>query len=220
MGIPSEKLETLFAKFTQVDASTTRKFGGTGLGLSICRELTELMGGSLTVESVEGEGSTFFLRLPLPRVTASASPTAVSAAPAELSSELRVLAAEDNATNQLVLKTLLQFTGIDVAIVENGKLAVEAWASQAWDVILMDVQMPIMDGPTATREIRSRERLEQRPRTPIIALTANNMSHQIAEYMECGMDGHVAKPIGADALFEAIVKVLDDQNETTIAAAV
>jgi signal transduction histidine kinase/ActR/RegA family two-component response regulator len=220
MGIPSEKLKTLFAKFTQVDASTTRKFGGTGLGLSICRELTDLMGGSLTVESVEGEGSTFRLRLPLPRVSESASSTAVSAAPTELSSEVRILAAEDNPTNQMVLKTLLQFVGVEVSIVENGKEAVEAWASQDWDVILMDVQMPVMDGPTATREIRRRERLEHRPRTPIIALTANTMSHQTAEYIECGMDDHVAKPIDAEALFEAIFSVLEDHNETTSAVAV
>jgi CheY-like chemotaxis protein len=220
MGIPSEKLKTLFAKFTQVDASTTRKFGGTGLGLSICRELTDLMGGSLTVESVEGEGSTFSLRLPLPRVSESASSTAPSAAQAELSSELRVLAAEDNPTNQMVLKTLLQFVGVEVAIVETGKEAVEAWASQDWDVILMDVQMPVMDGPTATREIRRRERSEHRRRTPIIALTANTMSHQTAEYIECGMDDHVAKPIDAEALFEAIFNAIDDQTETTSVAAV
>jgi signal transduction histidine kinase/ActR/RegA family two-component response regulator len=220
MGIPREKLATLFAKFTQVDASTTRKFGGTGLGLSICRELTELMGGSLTVESVEGEGSTFFLQVPLPRVSAAASSTDVAAAPAELSSEIRVLAAEDNPTNQLVLKTLLQFAGVEVAIVGNGQEAVEAWSSQAWDVILMDVQMPVMDGPTATREIRRRERADHRPRTPIIALTANTMSHQTTEYIECGMDDHVAKPIDAEALFEAIFKAIESRTETTIAAAV
>ncbi len=217
MGIPREKLETLFAKFTQVDASTTRKFGGTGLGLSICRELTELMGGSLTVESVEGEGSTFFLQLPLPRVSATACETADSAPPAELSSDLRVLAAEDNPTNQMVLKTLLRFAGIDVAIVDNGKDAVEAWASQDWDVILMDVQMPVMDGPTATREIRRRERSEHRRRTPIVALTANTMSHQTAQYIECGMDDHVAKPIDAEALFEAIFNAVDNHNEATVA---
>jgi signal transduction histidine kinase/CheY-like chemotaxis protein len=204
MGIPSDKLKALFSKFTQVDASTTRRFGGTGLGLSICRELTGLMGGELNVESVEGEGSTFFVRLPLEHVSTSVLATAASAAPAELSSDLRVLAAEDNPTNQLVLRTLLQFAGVEVVIVDNGQDAVDAWASRDWDVILMDIQMPIMDGPAAAREIRRRELSEHRPRTPIIALTANTMSHQTVEYLACGMDDHVAKPIDAKALFEAI----------------
>jgi signal transduction histidine kinase/CheY-like chemotaxis protein len=204
MGIPRDKLKMLFGKFTQVDASTTRRFGGTGLGLSICRELTALMGGELTVESVEGEGSTFFLRLPLKHVSASAPSIAASAPSMELSSDLRVLAAEDNPTNQLVLTTLLQFAGVQVVIVDNGQDAVDAWASQDWDVILMDVQMPIMDGPTAAREIRRRELSEHRPRTPIIALTANTMSHQTSEYLACGMDDHVAKPIDAQALLKAI----------------
>ena len=120
---------------------------------------------------------------------------------------LSVLAAEDNPTNQLVLKTLLGFVGVEVVIVENGALALEAWSAQAWDVILMDVQMPVMDGLTATREIRKREIEQPRPHTPIIALTANTMAHQIAEYMAIGMDGHVAKPIEAEALFEALAAV-------------
>jgi signal transduction histidine kinase/ActR/RegA family two-component response regulator len=217
MGIPSDKLQLLFSKFTQVDASTTRRFGGTGLGLSICRELATLMAGELTVESVEGEGSTFSVRLPLQHVSASA-PSTAAAAPTELSSDLRVLAAEDNPTNQLVLRTLLQFAGVDVVIVDNGQDAVDAWALQKWDVILLDIQMPIMDGPTAAREIRRRELSEHRPRTPIIALTANTMSHQTREYLDCGMDDHVAKPIDARALLEAIFAAAEARAPQAAAA--
>jgi CheY-like chemotaxis protein len=117
---------------------------------------------------------------------------------------LRVLAAEDNPTNQLVLNTLLALAGLEAVIVENGAQVLEAWSTQAWDVILMDIQMPVMDGPTAAREIRRREAEQQRPRTPIIALTANTMSYQIAEYLADGMDGHLAKPIEIKALFETL----------------
>jgi signal transduction histidine kinase/ActR/RegA family two-component response regulator len=210
IGIPTEKLDRLFGKFSQVDASTTRKFGGSGLGLSICRELASLMGGTIEVESEEGRGSEFKVRLPMDRIseTATADPEHDTPICNDMST-LRVLAAEDNPTNQLVLKTLLQFAEVDVVIVENGAQALEAWSAQAWDLILMDVQMPVMDGPTATREIRRREAEQRLPRTPIIALTANTMSHQIAEYMAAGMDGHIAKPIEADALFQALSSIGD-----------
>ncbi len=155
--------------------------------------------------SKEGQGTSFTFQIPLERVGAAKSNAvieapAISATDPEDDSqalEIRVLAAEDNAVNQLVLKTLLHQIGVDPVVVENGALAVEAWEQGEWDVILMDVQMPIMDGPTATRAIRDRETLLRRKRTPIIALTANAMSHQIAGYLACGMDGYVAKPIEA-----------------------
>jgi CheY-like chemotaxis protein len=125
---------------------------------------------------------------------------------------IRVLAAEDNSVNQLVLKTLLHQIGVAPVVVENGRLAVEAWETGVWDVNLMDVQMPVMDGPAATRAIRERETAQGRPRTPIIALTANAMSHQIAEYIACGMDGYVAKPIEALKLFQALERALSDED--------
>ncbi len=205
IGIPTDKLNRLFAKFTQADETTTRRFGGTGLGLSICKDLSALMGGVIEVESREGEGSCFTLSIPLPRL-GDLSP--VIAEPVEAMdisiAGLRVLAAEDNPTNQLVLRTLLEMAGIEVSIAANGVEALTLWEKQAWDVILMDVQMPIMDGPDAAREIRERERLSGRRRTPIIALTANTMSHQIEGYLATGMDSHVGKPIEAEALFRAI----------------
>jgi CheY-like chemotaxis protein len=120
-----------------------------------------------------------------------------------------VLAAEDNSVNQLVLRTLLQQAGLDPHIVSDGAEAVAAWREQAWDVILMDVQMPVMDGPTATRTIRAAEAETGRPRTPILALTANAMAHQIADYAAVGMDGVIPKPIKVEDLFGALQAALD-----------
>lgn len=117
---------------------------------------------------------------------------------------LRILAAEDNAVNQVVLRALLEQAGIEPFIVDDGAAAVDAWQAGAWDVILMDVQMPVMDGPTATRAIRAAEQASGRRRTPIIALTAGAMAHQVAEYAAAGMDGFIAKPIRVEALFSGL----------------
>ncbi len=218
IGMPPEVLAGLFSKFTQADTSTTRRFGGTGLGLSICKQLAELMGGAISVTSEEGKGSAFVFRIPMVRVgdtrEASADPAALEE---HAALDIRVLAAEDNSVNQLVLKTLLHQVGVAPVVVENGQLAVEAWETGEWDVILMDVQMPVMDGPTAVRAIREREAAQGRPRTPIIALTANAMSHQIAEYMACGMDGYVVKPIEALKLFQTLERVLNGEDPDEVA---
>ena len=211
IGMSMAQQAVLFQKFAQADASTTRRFGGTGLGLAICRELTELMGGRVEVTSVEGEGSTFVATLPLPRqrrprrTVAAADPAGAHAQPfAADSAGLRLLAAEDNAMNQMVLKALLSQIGVEPVFVGDGVDAVAAWESADWDVILMDVQMPRMDGPTATRFIRERELARGRRRTPIVALTANAMTHQVNEYLGAGMDGFVAKPIQVERLFAAL----------------
>lgn len=212
IGIASDRLSSLFEKFEQADASTTRRYGGTGLGLSICRQLVELMGGKIVVESEPGRGTCFHVSLPLARVADSepALEPSDELEDAQMDvSNLRILAAEDNTVNQLVLKTLLHQVGIEPVIVDNGQKAVEAWRDGVWDVILMDVQMPVMDGPSATRAIRREEAERGSAPTPIIALTANAMSHQIAEYKASGMDGFVAKPIEIARLFEAIEAALD-----------
>jgi CheY-like chemotaxis protein/anti-sigma regulatory factor (Ser/Thr protein kinase) len=211
VGISPENLVRLFQKFDQLDSSTTRRFGGTGLGLAICHELAQLMGGEIRVASQLGQGSTFTVRLPLPLVgEEKPSPMlAPPAAPELKPMRLRVLAAEDNAVNQLVLKTILHQLGVDPTVVEDGQAAVESWASAEWDVILMDVQMPVMDGLAAATEIRRRERETGRARTPIIALTANAMAHQVDQYLAAGMDGHVAKPIGAADLIAALSAAID-----------
>ena len=224
IGMSGETVEGLFAKFSQADASTTRRFGGTGLGLSICRELAALMGGTIAVVSAPGAGSTFTVRLDLPWLRTSSAQSAKSASPVEPAtppavSALRVLAAEDNQINQLVLKTLLHQAGISPTVVEDGQACILAWEAGAWDVILMDVQMPVMDGLTAARAIRAREAETGRPRTPILALTANAMAHQILTYFAAGMDGHVSKPIEAAKLFEAIDAALTDlpSEDTAVA---
>ncbi|MBW8815631.1 MAG: response regulator [Caulobacterales bacterium] len=226
IGMTAEQLERLFRKFEQADASTTRRFGGTGLGLAICRELAELMGGEITATSAPGMGSTFTVALPLKKL-ARAAPKPKRAAKGRAQSPVagggertvRVLAAEDNAMNQLVLKTLLAQIGIEPEMVADGREAVQAWEREPWDLILMDVQMPVMDGPTATAVIRTRERAEGRARTPIVALTANAMSHQIAEYLQSGMDAFVAKPIEAGRLYEALQAALDGEPGQATAVA-
>jgi PAS domain S-box-containing protein len=224
IGMTAAQLKSLFQKFQQADASTTRRFGGTGLGLAICRELTEMMGGEITATSAPKMGSTFTVTLPLPKVATSAPKPAKAAKArprpsADGDRPIRILAAEDNSMNQLVLKTLLAQVGIEPVMVADGRLAVEAWEREPWDLILMDVQMPVMDGPTATGVIRTRERTEGRPRTPIVALTANAMSHQIREYLQSGMDAFVAKPIEAQRLYEAIELALADKSASGATAA-
>jgi PAS domain S-box-containing protein len=223
IGIPKEAMDRLFEKFEQADASTTRRFGGTGLGLAICRQLAEMMGGHIKVQSIEGAGTTFTVSLRLARISAApaearpteAAPTVEAESEA---AELRILAAEDNEINQLVLKTLLGQMGVEPAIVADGQAAVEAWEKGDWHVILMDVQMPRMDGPTATRIIRKREAELGRPHTPIIALTANAMSHQVQEYFAAGMDDFVAKPIEVGQLFSALQKAIEGPAETAPAS--
>ena len=208
IGIPGEQLERLFRKFEQADASTTRRYGGAGRGLSICRELASLMGGEIAATSRPGEGARFTLTLPLERVgdAVAAERTDSPARPGRPESErrLRVLAAEDNAVNQVVLRLLLAEVGVEPEIVETGAQALAAWEAGDYDLILMDVQMPEMDGPTATEAIRAREAACNRARTPIIALTANAMAHQVSEYLAAGMDDHVAKPIDARRLYEVL----------------
>jgi PAS domain S-box-containing protein len=215
IGIPEAKQTSLFGKFEQVDTTTTRRFGGTGLGLAICRELAELMSGSISVRSTAGKGSTFTVSLPLPksrkRMSREAPVVPISEADAQ---DLRLLAAEDNPVNQLVLRTLLSQLGVTPVIVGDGVDAVAAWESQTFDLVLMDVQMPRMDGPTAVRFIRERERAQGRAHTPVIALTANVMTHQINEYLAAGMDGFLAKPIEVSRLVAVLQETL---NARTVA---
>ncbi|HZZ89119.1 MAG TPA: ATP-binding protein, partial [Caulobacteraceae bacterium] len=213
IGMSPQTIERIFDKFAQADASTTRRFGGTGLGLAICRDLVEMMGGSIAVDSTPGVGSTFVVALPMRWTAAATGKSAAAKSLDEEAETLRVLAAEDNPVNQLVLRTLLSQVGIAPELVENGAEAIAAWRRQDWDVILMDVQMPVMDGPTATARIRALEREGGRRRTPIVALTANAMTHQVAEYLACGMDAVVAKPIKVEQLFGAIEAMLSAADE-------
>jgi signal transduction histidine kinase/NO-binding membrane sensor protein with MHYT domain len=218
IGIAPEKLGAIFEKFTQADASMTRRFGGTGLGLAICHQLVGLMGGELEVTSRQGEGACFAFWTPLARGAARA-PAAAAARPQAPARPLRILAAEDNPTNQLILTALIEPLGAELTMASDGREAVEAAARQAFDVILMDAQMPVMNGMEAALEIRRREAEAGAARTPIIALTANVMQHQLAEYAQAGMDGHVAKPIEAPKLFEAIAAAVEDGDPAGAEAA-
>jgi signal transduction histidine kinase/AmiR/NasT family two-component response regulator len=206
LGIAEESIPKLFSKFVQADGSTTRRFGGTGLGLAICRELVDLMGGRIAVQSEEGAGSSFVVSLPLVR----GSETAALAAGREEATRLtaRVLAADDNTVNQLLLQALLEPVGIELTMASNGREAVAAFEAAAFDLILMDVQMPEMNGIEATRRIRDIEAQRPGPPTPILALSANVMIHQVEAYLAAGMDGFVAKPIDATNLLLAIEAAL------------
>jgi signal transduction histidine kinase/FixJ family two-component response regulator len=218
IGIPENRRSSLFSKFTQVDSSHTRMYGGSGLGLSISKGIIDAMGGYMTVHSEIGLGSTFGFAVPLattqPRSDQEASPIPPPPLPPsrELQSDtehyedtsLRVLVAEDNPTNRFVLKTLLEGIGIEASFTENGEEAVAAWKAATFDIILMDMQMPIMDGLTAMRIIRGIEAQSNRLRTPIVALTANAMANQIADQLQAGADAHAAKPIVLPDLVHAI----------------
>ena len=184
IGVAAEKIALMFEPFVQLDESKTRRFGGSGLGLSICGHLVALMGGDIRVESVEGVGSTFEVTLPLKRHEVTGAPSVQGGLWPRIDERresLRVLAAEDNKTNQLVLQTLLAEVGIEPLVVQNGREAFDAWANGAWDLVLMDMQMPVLDGLSATRLIRDAEKARGAARTPILAITANAMTHQRAE---------------------------------------
>jgi len=214
-GVSEEQLTRLFRQFSQADAAVTRIYGGTGLGLSICAELTQLMGGQIQARRLAPHGLAFDLTVPLERAAApESSPSAQCTAPIpSLDGHwLRVLAADDHSVNRQVLGILLGQLGIEAVFVENGAQAIEAWREGDWDIILMDVQMPVLDGPSAAAQIRSEEAITGRPRTPIIALTADVMAHQTETYLARGMDRAVGKPIEIGALIAAIQASLADTS--------
>jgi two-component system, sensor histidine kinase len=213
IGIPADQLEKVFEKFSQEDGSATRRFGGSGLGLAICWQLVELMGGELEARSAPGEGSSFGFELPLTPVAATVD-EAPPDADGEMEAAVRILAAEDNATNQMILKALLEPAGVDLTLVDDGQAAVETYRPGAFDVILMDIQMPRLSGVEAARAIRAQERESGVQPVPILPVTANVMAHQIEEYRAAGMGEVVAKPIAADALYAAIESALAAEAQT------
>jgi signal transduction histidine kinase/CheY-like chemotaxis protein/HPt (histidine-containing phosphotransfer) domain-containing protein len=206
IGISAEARTRLFQKFYQADGSITRRFGGTGLGLAICRELVELMGGGIGVESEEWKGSTFRFWLVLPRAAAIADPTPVPLPPRVprpvSRRKKRILIAEDDPTNQAIARAVLESAGYAVEIVENGIDAVAAAERQEHDLVLMDVQMPRLDGLEATRRIRARGGLLAN--LPIVAVTAHAMAGARQEYLRAGMDDYVSKPYAAADLVAVI----------------
>jgi PAS domain S-box-containing protein len=200
IGIAAQDLERLFQRFTQVDASTTRRFGGSGLGLAISRELVRAMGGTLTVDSAPGRGSTFAVELPHGPKGVARALDGERVRAARAARPLRVLLAEDNPVNQRVASALLARDGHEVEVAFNGREAVAACARATWDLVLMDVQMPEMDGFDATRAIRDAEGKNGALRVPIIALTASAMPEDRSACLAAGMDDVLTKPVTGDSL--------------------
>ena len=218
IGIPPEEQHRLFESFVQGDSSTTRRYGGTGLGLAISKQLAEMMGGNIGVESEQGRGSVFWFTVCLeahPGI-AKSTPTAepVFRAPAQRLrlNAARILIAEDNMINQKIAFRILQKAGCQADVVANGRDAVAAAARNDYDLILMDVQMPEMDGFEATSAIRAFESGHRR--TPIIAMTANAMSGDREKCLQAGMDDYVSKPIRVPDLERALGRWLPDSNVT------
>ncbi|MBF0212352.1 MAG: DUF3365 domain-containing protein [Magnetococcales bacterium] len=206
IGISAEMSQSIFDPFTQVDSSVTRRHGGTGLGLTISRRLVELMGGRIVLESQPGSGSTFRVNLPLrpaapPPASAGLPLVPVGAPDAQA---LRILLVEDSEDNQLLIRTFLKSTPHHLEVAVNGEEAVEAVQNQTFDVVFMDVQMPIMDGYTATRLIRAWELENHRPRVTIVTLTAHALDGEADRSREAGCDLYVSKPIKKQKLMEVL----------------
>jgi signal transduction histidine kinase/CheY-like chemotaxis protein len=204
VGFSSDFQAKLFNRFEQADGSITRRFGGSGLGLAISSSLAELMGGSISASSTPGRGSVFTVVLPLAEAEApSETEPAHEAAGGDLAG-LKVLVAEDHPTNRAVVSLILEPLDVKLTMVEDGRQAVEAVERETFDIVLMDIQMPVMDGLTAAREIRALEAALGLPRSRIVALSANALPEHIAQAQAAGMDEHLAKPIRPEALIALI----------------
>jgi signal transduction histidine kinase/CheY-like chemotaxis protein len=213
VGFDAEARDRLFTRFEQADGTITRRFGGSGLGLAICRQLAGMMGGDLDCESEPGGGSAFILTLPLieaeePVATVEAETTARDFEP----HRIRVLLADDHPTNRRVVELILAQAAVDMTSVEDGAQAVAAYREGAWDLVLMDMQMPVMDGLTATREIRLHEAVMGLDRTPIVMLTANALAEHVAAGAAAGADRHLAKPFNAAELLEMVSDLSEQQR--------
>jgi len=213
IGVPAEAREKIFQPFAQAESNTTRRFGGTGLGLAIVRRLVTLMGGTIELSSEPGRGSTFTFTALLQRSPETAQQRSTlheGATGPRISLALApsVLLAEDNAVNREVLTEMLQHIGCQVTAVENGAQALAAVATRTFDVILMDCQMPVMDGHTAARELRALERSTRQQPTFIIAITADATAENRRRCFDAGMDTVITKPITQARLRELIMQVV------------
>jgi PAS domain S-box-containing protein len=215
VGLDPAQIDQMFDRFTQADGSVSRRYGGTGLGLAISRRLIEMMGGEIGATSDGRTGSTFWFRVPL---GVASGPAGVTPLEDQLAPDrrLRVLLAEDNAANRALIAALTAPLDLQLDLVENGQEAVEAVRDGVYDLVLMDMQMPVMDGPSAARAIRALA--SPAARTPIVALTANVLPEQIEQCRAAGMQGHVAKPIDPRALFAAIAEHARPAQEKAAAA--
>ncbi len=205
IGFDGAQKDRLFGRFEQADGAVTRRFGGSGLGLAICRQLAEMMGGDLDCESEPGGGSTFILTVPLNAAEAPviATPDA-EPRPTREARAVRVLLADDHPTNRKVVELILASASVELTSVENGEQAVRAYREGTYDLVLMDMQMPVMDGLSATRAIRDFECEAERPITPIVMLTANALPEHVTAARIAGADRHLAKPFQAADLLALI----------------
>ncbi|HEY5653815.1 MAG TPA: ATP-binding protein, partial [Pontiella sp.] len=218
IGIPTEKLDCLFMKFSQTDSSSSREFGGTGLGLAICKQLTELMGGEIGVESEFGKGSTFWFQLPFSLSQADGTQSTKNDSKNVMntiksSTAKNILVVEDNLVNQMVVQRMLTKEGFLVEVANSGEQAIEILTrNNSFDLILMDCQMPGMDGYEVTRYIRQQEHnANTGKRVPIIALTANAMKEDRNICLNAGMDDYIAKPIKKETVIEVVQQHLADR---------
>ena len=211
IGIDPGQQLLLFQNFQQVDASTTRKYGGTGLGLAISRNLVEAMGGTIGVESEEGKGSTFYFRLAVHETEAPVEPLTPLAC--ARSNPARILVAEDLDMNQFIVQRMLETAGHAVTIVGNGAEALEALRRNRFDLVLMDMEMPVMNGLAAAEAIRRSG--APFSAVPIIALTANSMASEIERCQRAGMEDHLSKPIDRTLLLDTIDRWLADRARTS-----
>jgi CheY-like chemotaxis protein len=198
VGIPADRLGRLFLRFSQVDTSVRREFGGTGLGLAICKQLVELMGGRIGVSSEVGRGSSFWFVAPLDETATNAPLQDPSLNTAPDASGASVLLVEDNSVNQDIARSMLEMMGHTVCVAANGADALNALVGGRFDLILMDIQMPVMDGLEATARIRAMD--DPIRRTPIIAMTANVLPQQVEAFRRAGMDDHLGKPFKREHL--------------------
>lgn len=217
IGFSKAVAERLFEGFEQADASNSRKYGGLGIGLTLVKRLVEGMKGDVTATSEEGVGSRFEIVLPLARdrISALGKFNTVEVEGFEAETELgaiRLLVAEDNPMNRRVVELLMAQSGVEITFAENGKEAVDTFCNGAFDIVLMDLQMPVMGGLQATREIRKWEAAQGRKPTPIVALSANATDDHVAEAKDAGADDHVAKPIVREVLFETIARYSSDKT--------
>lgn len=214
IGFDAETATRLFDRFAQADESTARRFGGTGLGLSIARNLARLMGGDVTARSTPGVGSIFRLVLPVD-LAAVPAPSPTQLADAEVAA--RILVAEDHPTNQLVIQRLLEPLGIELTVVADGAAAVRAFERAAYDAVLMDLQMPVMDGIESIRRIRALEAAKGLTRTPVAVMTANTSDAHHRAAIEAGADSFIAKPVSLQSLIQGLNQLLDT-SRTRVAA--
>ncbi|MBN8553020.1 MAG: response regulator [Caulobacterales bacterium] len=220
VGFDAEQKTRIFNRFQQADGSITRRFGGTGLGLAISRDLVDLMGGAFDCDASPGEWAVFRfgLALPICRAPECLDEAVVLVTEVGREGPIRILLADDHPANRKVIEIMLASVEAELTSVENGRLAVDAFESQTFDLVLMDMQMPVMDGLAAVRAIRDLERSETRARTPVLMLTANALAEHVAAGRDAGADGHLAKPITLATLLAAVSGVMASNLEQAQAA--